>query len=240
MPRTARKVRLLDPWVLLLATVLLAPAPSLAATSAGSSLATPPATTTAGSSPATSPAAPPASAPCACATALVTNGWCERHEVGYVAGVVIKSKMLYETLDAHGHVLDLTTFVCPMCRKAIETDGFCEDHKIGFVAKQAYFSRLTYELARGKPVDPAMIPCAACRSNTKSHGWCEKHKVGMAGRVAITDHDAYLRTLKAIGILEIANKMAARCEGCAVAIVTNSFCPNHRIRYRDGKALTPG
>src|SRR5262245_35187044 len=74
----------------------------------------------------TSPAAPePADAnaasaenatlPCSCGTTFHSNGWCERHKLGYVAGVPIRSFLLWETLDAHGHQLDLSTFTCESC-----------------------------------------------------------------------------------------------------------------------------
>src|SRR5580765_7031625 len=61
-------------------------------------------------------AAEVASATCSCATARETNGWCPVHEFGYVGGVKVTSRWLYETIDAHGHQLDLTTFTCPSCR----------------------------------------------------------------------------------------------------------------------------
>ena len=176
---------------------------------------------------------------CTCEKAVTTNGWCDLHETGYVGGVRVRSKMLYETLDAHGHTLDLSTFTCPECRKAIETDGFCTQHRNGFIAKQTYFSRLTYELGRGRVADPKTIACPVCRRNARRRGWCAKHHVGMAGPFAIADREAWQRAVQALEILEIANAAAERCEGCALAIVTDTFCPTHRIRYRDGRAAGP-
>ena len=44
----------------------------------------------------------------------------------------------------------------------------------------------------------------------------------------------YQDLAKAIGILEIASKMSERCEHCAMAIVTDSRCPFHKITYKDG------
>src|SRR6058998_539955 len=88
------------------------------------------------------------SAPCTCGDAKGMSGWCERHGIGYVGSVKIRSWLLYEIMDAHGHTLGVGTFLCPQCQKAIDTDEFCEEHKIGFVGRKAYFSRLTFELAR--------------------------------------------------------------------------------------------
>ena len=181
--------------------------------------------------------AAPTPGSCTCITAKDTNGWCEAHGVGYVASVRIRSKMLYETLDAHGHTLDLDTFHCASCRKAIESNGFCEQHRIGFVGRQVYFSRLTYELARGESRDTARIECRVCRRNTESHGWCERCKVGMVGKIAIEDRQAYERVSRAIEILSAASEAAERCEYCAVAMVTDTRCPRCKIAYKDGKPL---
>ena len=156
-----------------------------------------------------------------------------------MAGVEVKARILFETLDAHGHEVDLSTFPCPACRRAIETEGFCDEHKVGFVAKLAYFSRLTHELARAKVVEPSTIACSACARNARTRGWCSKHRLGMAGHFAIADREAYARVDKSLGILQVANEAATRCEYCATAIVTDTFCPVHRIKYREGKAQKP-
>ena len=106
--------------------------------------------------------------PCTCEVARNKDGWCERHQVGYVGGILIRSKPVFETLDAHGHVVDLSTFRCEECRKAIQTDGYCESDSVGFVNKLAYFSRLNYELARGERTPRASITCRTCLKNAES------------------------------------------------------------------------
>jgi len=174
------------------------------------------------------------SAPCTCGAARGMSGWCERHGVGYVADVKIRSWLLYEMMDAHGHTIGVRTFPCPVCQEALDSDGYCEEHRMGFVGKQAYFSRLTYELARGQSTDPAKIVCPVCRKNARGHGWCEAHQTGMVGNLAIMGRQRYQAVAKAIEILEIASKTSERCEHCALAIVTDSRCPFHRITYKDG------
>ena len=165
-------------------------------------------------------------------------GWCPVHRVGSIGGVTVPSRWLFDTLDAHGHDVDTTTFTCPSCRRAIATDGFCDEHKTGFVAKRAYFSWLTYALAHGDRKRPSEIACAVCRRNAASHGWCEKDRIGMIASVAIAHRDDYERTLHALLIVEMANEAAKRCEYCAAAIVTDTTCPVCRIQYRDGRAVT--
>ena len=165
------------------------------------------------------------------------SGWCDRHGIGYVADVEIRSSFLYETMDAHGHPIEIDNLQGPECRKAFHPDGFCEADKIGFVGKKAYFSRLTFELARADTIEPGKIACSACRKNARGHGWCEAHQLGMVNNLAIRGRERYAHVLKAIEILEIASKASERCEHCAVAIVTDSRCPFHKITYKDGHAL---
>lgn len=167
------------------------------------------------------------------------SGWCERHGIGYVGSVKIRSWLLYEIMDAHGHTLDFSNLQCPECRKAMTTDGYCEEHKIGFVAKKAYFSRLTFELARAEKRDLLKISCPVCWRNASDRGWCETHQVGMVGDRAILGRERWDHVAKAIGILEIAEKMSEQCEQCAMAIVTDARCPYHRITYKDGHPV-PG
>src|SRR5262245_17323887 len=80
-------------------------------------------------------------AECTCPVVVQQDGWCSRHEIGYIAGLAIETPLLFETLDAHGHEVDLDSFQCSGCKRAIETDGFCETHGIGFVSDLAYYSR---------------------------------------------------------------------------------------------------
>ena len=56
--------------------------------------------------------------PCRCAPAKLHNGWCRPCAVGYVAGVKIKSHLLFEDLDAHGHQFDPAMIECESCHQA--------------------------------------------------------------------------------------------------------------------------
>ena len=189
---------------------------------------------------ANAPTAAGTTAPCTCAAAKPINGWCEAHAVGYVGDIPIKSKELFEALDAHGHEIDFGSLACPSCKSASATGGFCDQHHIGFVGRLAYFSRLTYELARGERVDPAKIKCPTCRKNAESHGWCAKDKLGRIGHVAIADQAAYRRAEHAIEIVMLAVAAAPRCDMCAAAIVLDTECPICRITYKDGHPVDPG
>ncbi len=187
------------------------------------------------------PAGPPSSAEptCRCAEARLSNGWCEAHAVGYVAGVAVENAFLFEALDAHGHDVDPTSFTCPDCQEAIETDGFCAVHRIGFVDGQAYFSKLTYLLARAKIRRPAELQCPACRLNSEGHGWCETCRVGQAGAFTITNRQDFEELERELRRLRAASAIARRCQYCGVAAWVDSSCPLCKIAYREGRALAP-
>lgn len=96
-------------------------------------------------------AGPTAVAACTCALERRRSGWCEACAVGYVAEVPIRSKPLYDALDAHGHDVDVAGLACASCREAVRADGFCTRHGRGFVGERAYLSRLAYHVARREP-----------------------------------------------------------------------------------------
>jgi len=174
-----------------------------------------------------------------CAQAQATNGWCERHSVGWVGPIVIRSRVLHETLDAHGHEVDPASFHCPSCRAALDADGYCEEHRIGFVDGLAYFSRLSYVLARGGSADPAKIDCPTCRANALGHGWCDVCGVGRVGRAVIRDRETFDKVEAEVRLIEAANEVAKRCQRCALALLADARCPVCNIRYENGRALSP-
>ena len=172
-----------------------------------------------------------------CEEAKRSDGWCEAANVGYVAGVEIKSPMLYEALDAHGHDIDPAAVKCEGCRKALETDGFCAAHRFGFVKGEAFLSPLTYHIARGRRIEPAAMACEVCREHTRGIGWCEKHRVGIAGHTAIDDRESFEEFRRAYQLLLAAIETSARCETCAAAMVAEGYCAIHRLKYKDGRAI---
>ena len=179
-----------------------------------------------------------AGAPEACEEAKRTNGWCEAGNVGYVAAVEIRSRFLYEALDAHSHDIDPAGVTCETCRKALKTDGYCPAHKMGCVGGHAYMSRITYELARGRRIDPAALTCPVCRKNSQGIGWCEKDHLGIAGRVAVDDRQEFEDLLKAYQLLLAAVETSARCETCAAAMIADGYCGIHRVKYEGGRAIS--
>ncbi len=104
---------------------------------------------------------------CVCPKVRVADGWCGPCRTGYVASVEIRSPLLFEALDAHGHEIDPASLECEGCREAIRKDGFCEKSGYGFVRKELYFSKLTWVLARGERQAPGALRCRACAANAR-------------------------------------------------------------------------
>jgi len=185
------------------------------------------------------PAGPGDATPSGCEQAKRTNGWCKAGNVGYVASLPIRSKFLYEVLDAHSHNINAAAVTCETCRKALKTNGYCPAHKMGYVGGNAYMSRLTYYLARGRRIDPATIACPVCREHTRGIGWCDRHQLGIAGYTATDDRHDFDELSKAYQILVEAIKMSATCERCAGAMVADGYCAIHHTKYENGR-LVPG
>lgn len=161
---------------------------------------------------------------CTCEKNRMASGWCEKCNLGHLAGVRIESKVFFELLDAHGHVIDPASLTCEKCRAAQKTQGYCDGCRMGFVRGMAYLSKLTYYLARGRATHPAFIVCKTCSENVKRSGWCEKCSTGMIGNVAITYRDDYDTALPEFQRLLEALKILPRCEDCAMAHFSGGVC----------------
>jgi hypothetical protein len=174
-------------------------------------------------------------ADCTCAQAKKHGGWCDACGVGYVGSVEISSRLLYEELDAHGHPMNPATVKCEACREAIAENGSCDRHKRGFVNGEAYLTPLAYHLARGTHVEPSTLDCPVCLKNSETHGWCDNCRRGMVGHVAIDVREDYDKVAVEYEVLIEANRKAATCETCAVAMVLDGICPHCGLVYEDGR-----
>jgi len=174
---------------------------------------------------------------CTCQSAQLKNGWCDDCDVGYVAAQRISSKLLFDTLDAHGHDINLDAITCISCLTAIPNEDFCEQSRMGIVDGKAYFSRLTHVLAKGEVHDASQLNCATCRGNSEDIGWCDACRVGMIGNVALTNRHDFESATTYFRVLQSAIEKAASCEMCACAMVVDSRCPYCKITYRNGEPV---
>lgn len=172
-----------------------------------------------------------------CADAKQVNGWCDACTVGYVAGLPIKSNLLYETMDAHGHTLQVELMPCEDCRRMSKSGGYCEKSRIGWHRGEAYFSRLTYEIARGRYCSASDVECDTCYAHYDGVGWCDACKRGIVGRFAITNRDDFDAAHRDFERLLKAITLSETCDYCAMAIVTDTACFKCKIAFQDGVAL---
>lgn len=180
--------------------------------------------------------ASPARVDCpSCTEARRHNHWCDRCNLGYVAGAPIESRALFEALDAHGHDLVPESITCESCRAAMPVDGYCEKCRIGWYRNQAYFSRLTHVIAKGRSLDTARIQCPICRSRATGYGWCEACQRGMIGNFAVTDRKEFDEGCRGYDLMLVAIALSGKCESCALAALTDTECPSCRITYKDGR-----
>ncbi len=191
-------------------------------------------------------AAAPIDDQCTCAAARKDNGWCDRCEIGYVASIEVRSSILFEALDAHGHEVDAASMKkrCSGCTVALRNDGFCTQTRVGFVDQKAYFSRLTHLLARGEKTDLSRITCTVCASNAahrklpvQGRGWCDECKVGLIGNVAFRDPKMFKAAVKEYELLLKAIKTSERCGTCAAAQFYGRRWPICRISYETGEPV---
>lgn len=172
---------------------------------------------------------------CTCDAAKLRGGWCGHCEAGYVAGIRLAARPLYDALQ--GERVEAARITCEGCKTALKTAGACEHCHLAFARDHKYTSVMAQRLARGEPQDPAAIQCAACRTNAERYGWCDKCNVGMVQRLAFRDKEHYEQARRAYETLAKAAKLADKCSPCAVAMVTDGTCRKCEITYKDGKKV---
>ena len=184
------------------------------------------------------PGVPPAaSKEDACAEARRSHAWCEAGGTGFIAGIEIRSQVLWEALDAHGHDVDVERLGCAVCRKAKAAGGFCDEHAMGWAGGTAYLSRLTYHLARAESVEADLLASLTCGKQAETGGWCEECGLGIVGNIVFRDRQEFEAMAWEIEVLRAAIERSAECETCAAAMIVDGRCPVHRIQYRDGRKV---
>ena len=174
---------------------------------------------------------------CTCVRARQDNEWCKHCDLGYVAGIKISSKLLFEEIDAHGHDIRPESIECKTCQVALKFSGFCKKCRMGFVQGQAYLSPLTYQLAKGTKKSLGEMSCTKCKKNAAAYGWCGTCNTGMVGHVAITNKTDYAKAVAAYDILKSAVRALARCEMCAISIIYDGRCDRCNLSYRNGSKV---
>jgi hypothetical protein len=174
---------------------------------------------------------------CSCSQNEWANGWCDDHSVGYAAGLEIKSSVIAEALDFHGHQITPMALECESCRSAAAENALCERCGWGIANSRIYGSKMTYYLALGEPRDQGLIHCETCRRLAAGEGWCERCGQGWIGHFAYQERAVHTAAVQEFQLLQRALDTLARCEICALACYYSTHCPNCRITYRDGEPI---
>lgn len=171
-----------------------------------------------------------------CDKAIAANDFCKDCKIGYFGGVTVKSVKLYDSLKGAAAPANAT---CDGCKKALASNGTCNHCNVSFAGGKMYKSPVAHALANGTYVNAKDIKCEGCKNATKDHGWCDKCKAGVVGPFMYKDKKQYDGAVAAHEILLAANTAAGKCEGCAVAMVTDGTCSACKTSYKGGKPSKP-
>ena len=174
---------------------------------------------------------------CVCKAAKSDNGWCKDCSVGYVSGVKLESQKLYAALE--GMEVKKDDVKCAGCKTAMAAgNGECSACHLMFENGVAYKSAVAADLAAGKHMTQSAddIKCAGCKKAALAgHGWCDHCNGGIVGHQWMTEKDQYEAAVAAHGTLVKASKAAGKCEGCAIAMVTDGTCEHCNVSFKNGE-----
>lgn len=190
-------------------------------------------------------------ADCTCKTSAKKDGWCTDCKVGFVDGVKIKSRKLYDALQ--GELVSADKTSCSGCKAAaakaatskltsakLASDKGATCCGKTFVGKKSYRSPVAAILASGHPVDMAKIAdskCEGCKAAAKNNGFCKDCGVGIVAGRLYKGKENFAKAQQAYATLVKASKAVDVCEGCAVAMVTDSKCESCKVSFKDGKMI---
>ena len=165
------------------------------------------------------------------------NGFCCGH--GQAFGVALTSQKLYDALQgAQITEADAAKCPCPDCKTAMAAHGSCDRCKM--TGKKMYGSPVAYALAKGFAYDSETVAacpkrCEQCKSAFQANGQCEHCGVGFVAGHMFEDSTAYKIARAAFDTLKKAAVAASKCEGCAIAIVTDGKCAKCDVRFQGGR-----
>lgn len=172
---------------------------------------------------------------CTCAGVRKSGeGWCRKCESGAMYGVAIKSHKLYEALQG-SPVADVSSIRCLECRKAAKSKGTCERCHLNFYEGKMYKSAIARALAEGRSFDAAKSKCCLCRDNSRKGvvAFCANCDAGPIGGRLYHGEAVFKKAEAALGILKAA--AMTKCEGCAIAMITDGKCDHCKVEFKGGK-----
>lgn len=165
-----------------------------------------------------------------------TVAWCVPCNGGVAFGHQVKFEKLVAALV--GHQAKEDGIKCSGCKTAFKNSANCDHCKLGFRHGFKFHSPVSLALAKGDIVDASTIECPRCKTIAeKGKGECTGCKVGMVASLMFKDKEDFKSAKKANTILARAVKTATKCEGCAVAMVSDGTCEGCKISFKEGKKV---
>lgn len=185
-------------------------------------------------------------ADCTCAKDKAAgNGWCSDCKEGYVDGIEIKNKKLYDTLQGTTVSADqVKKSGCGACEKAYAGNSTCDACHVSFASGKMYKSAHAAHLAAGTRVTKDTPMCAACKAACEKEGlekmaqgtgWCDQCKAGFVHGVRYDSKEAFESAKKSYAIVSNAAQASSKCEGCAIAMVTDGECEHCKVSFKNGE-----
>ncbi len=174
---------------------------------------------------------------CACSSNTArTVAWCVPCDGGSAFGHQTESEKLVAALA--GHQTKEDGIKCGGCKTAFKNSADCAHCKVGFRHGFAFHSPVSLALAKGDIVDLSALQCPRCQTIAKKGvGECTGCKVGVVASLMFKDKGDFKSAKKADMILTRAVRTAAKCEGCAVAMVSDGTCEGCKVSFKDGRKV---
>ncbi|MGE0479225.1 MAG: hypothetical protein AB7Q17_02015 [Phycisphaerae bacterium] len=176
-------------------------------------------------------------ADCSACTANVRNdGWCDKCKVGYYDGVKLAFRPAYDVLQPIA--ADTLAAKCEGCKKAAASNGACDTCRIRFIDKQGYKSWVAVHFAGADRFDSEKSKCDECKRSKAAYRSCRACGANVIGNRKFKDAKTFEAALPARMALQSAS--ATKCEGCAVAVLTNGKCAKCKLEYQNGQPAAEG
>lgn len=168
-----------------------------------------------------------------------TVAWCSACKAGVAFGQKVKSEKLVAALA--GDEVKADGMKCGGCKAAFKTSGKCEHCKLGFRNGLSFHSPVSLALAKGELVDTEKIECSRCKAIAEEgKGECTSCKVGVVAGMMFKDQEDFTSAKKAGTILARAIEAYQKCEGCAIAMVSDGTCEHCKVSFKGGERVTKG
>ncbi len=165
-----------------------------------------------------------------------TVAWCTACKVGMAFGQKVKSEKLVAALA--GHEVKADALKCSGCKIAFKANGTCKQCKIGYRNDLAFHAPVSFTLANGELIDTGKIACPVCKTNVdKGKGFCSGCKLGVVAGLMFKDREEFTGASKAEETLAKAIKTAEKCEGCAIAMVSDGTCEQCKVSFKGGEKV---